>query len=444
MRVVVKTLALTAAVTLLATGTAAAAAPPLPKPGKQKPTFRTVPASLFGMHDHDLSFEPPAPGERFGAVRLWDSGVRWDQLNPAEGVYDWAPLETAVTNSRAAGATQIMYVLGYPPNWAAKTVKPPCTPGNYTDCSYYPTGSGSAPKSMDIWKTWVTDVATQFKGRITEYQIWNEANLTSFFDTPGESSPVTMAELTVAAEQVIRQVDPSARVVTASSTVVQKKSFVTKGWLTQYLTALKKRGGNPDMIAFHAYPWLKKGPGNGNLEERAEGVELAMKAIARAGYKSKPVADTEMNYGNQRNNGWPKKKYSQEAGSAYLAQTYLNSLYNGLSQVDWYGWDDYGLGIWLTSQSGQVLQPGRTYQSLLEQLPGSRNKGCTVTGDVTVCLTTKGSVRNYFVYRPTNKKKTFTVPKSFKVKQVCQLFEKCTPIRKSQVKVGLYPLVLKK
>lgn len=438
-----KTLAVTAAATLLATGTAAAA-PPLPKPGQEKPTFRTVPTSLFGMHDHGLSDGPVADGVRFGAVRIWDNGVRWDQVNPEEGVYNWDLLDSVVANSRAAGAQQVMYVLGYTPNWAAKTIQPPCTPGTYTDCSYYPTGSGSPPKSMDIWRTWVAAVAERYKGQITEYQIWNEANLTSFFDTPGENSPQVMAQLTLAAEQVIRQVDPSARVVTASSTVVQKKNFVSKGWLRQYLTALKKLGGNPDVIAFHAYPWLNKGPGNGDLEDRAKGVDMAMQAIAKSGYKNKLVADTEMNYGNQRNNGWPKKKYSESAGSAYLAQTYINSLYNGLSQVDWYGWDDYGLGVWTTSKSGQILAPGRTYEALLQKMPGSRNKGCTVSKQVTVCLTTRGSQKTYYAYRMTSKKVTFTVPKSFGVSKACDIFDNCKPIRKAKLKVGLDPVLLTK
>ena len=444
MRLALKTLVTTAAVTLLATGTAAAAPSPLPKPGQDKPTFGTVPTSLFGMHDHSLSEQPVPADVRFGSVRLWDSGVRWDQVNTAPGVYDWTTLDTAVDNARAAGATQVMYVLGYTPNWAAKTVKPPCVPPNYSNCSYYPTGSPSQPKNIEDWKTWVTEVATRYKGKITEYQIWNEANLATFFDPSGDNGPAVMADLTVAAEQALQAADPSARLVTASSTIIQSKNFVKKSWLTQYLTALKKRGGNPDVIAFHAYPWLKKGPGNGNIVEREAGVELAMQAIARAGYKNKPVADTEMNYGNQRNNDHPKKKYSQDAGAAYLTQTYLNSLHNGLSQVDWYGWDDYGLGVWTTSQSGQILKPGIAYQNLLATMPGSRNKGCTVTSKVTVCLTTKGSARTYYAFRSSNKKMTFEVPKSFKVKQACDIFDNCKKISKSRLKVGLTPLLLTK
>lgn len=444
MRIDVKAVSAAVAATVL-TGTmvASAVAAPLPTPPKPK-SSKTVPASLFGMHDHALSTTGAGTGVRFGGVRIWDNGVRWDEVNTAPGVYNWDLLNTVVANAQATGAKDIMYVLGYSPNWAAEIVKPPCAPGKYADCSYFPGGSGSAPKNIEDWKTWVAAVANEYKGRITQYQIWNEANLSSFFETPGRDSAAVMAELTVAAEDVIGAIDPQAKVITASSTIVQKKSFVKSGWLTRYLTELKKLGGDPDGIAIHAYPWVNQGPGNGTLADRAKGVDLAMQSIARAGYKGKPVLDTEMNYGNQRNNGWPKKKYSQDAGAAYLAQTYLNSLHNGVVQVDWYGWDDFGLGIWPTSPSGQILKPGVAYQTLLTQVSGTKNKGCSVSKAVTVCLTTKGSARNYWAYRPTDKKVTYEVPAAFKVKQECDLTNRCKPIRKAKVSVGLSPILLKK
>ena len=329
MRFVMKSLAVAGAAMMLATGTAAAAPPELPKPGKQKATSKKVPAALFGMHDHSLSTTPPTPEDRFGGIRIWDNGVRWDQVNTAEGVYEWDVLDQVVANARATGAQDVMYVLGYTPAWAASNLKPPCTPGNYTNCEYFPGGSSSAPSNIEYWKTWVREVATRYKGQITQYQMWNEANLTAMFSSSGDSA-VEMAKLTVAAQQVIREVDPSAKVITASSTIVQTKGFVKDGWLKRYLKALKSRGGKPDGIGVHLYPWLKKGPGNGDLADRAKGLDYAKQVIAATGYKKLPILDTEMNYGNQRNNGWPKKKYSQSKGSAYLAQTYLESLHNGV------------------------------------------------------------------------------------------------------------------
>jgi len=61
---------------------------------------------------------------------------------------------------------------------------------------------------------------------------------------------------------------------------------------------------------------------------------------------------------------------------------------------------------------------------------------------VTVCLTQKSGTRNYYVYRPTAKKVTYSVPAKFKVSQSCDLLDKCSKIRKGRVRVGLEPVRL--
>lgn len=96
-------------------------------------------------------------------------------------------------------------------------------------------------------------MATRYKGQITQYQMWNEANLTAMFSSSGDSA-VEMAKLTVAAQQVIREVDPSAKVITASSTIVQTKGFVKDGWLKRYLKALKSRAASPTGSACTCIP----------------------------------------------------------------------------------------------------------------------------------------------------------------------------------------------
>jgi putative peptidoglycan lipid II flippase len=43
-------------------------------------------------------------------------------------------------------------------------------------------GAASAPKDLAAWDEWVKAVVTRYKGRITSYQIWNEANLENFYN----------------------------------------------------------------------------------------------------------------------------------------------------------------------------------------------------------------------------------------------------------------------
>jgi hypothetical protein len=63
---------------MAASGAAVAAPPELPKPGQVKGTSKKVPASLLGMHVHSLTSTAPTVEDRFGGIRIWDNGVRWD------------------------------------------------------------------------------------------------------------------------------------------------------------------------------------------------------------------------------------------------------------------------------------------------------------------------------------------------------------------------------
>ena len=429
--------AATAALTML-TVPALAAPPVLPAP---KGGFGAkLDASLMGMHVHYLSNPAIDTTQKFGAIRIWDNGVRWDEVNTAPGVYDWTLLDKVVENAQAVGAKQIIYVLGGTPTWAAKYPAPPVTP-------YFGTATNSVPANLSDWTTWVTAVAQRYRGKITAYQPWNEANLQSMFYAGEDGSAAAMADLTQAAQQAVKAADPSAQFTTASSTVIQTKGYVKSSWFTQYLTALKARGVKPDTVSVHLYPWLKQGPGNGNLKQREQGLAMAKQVMANTGFGKYLVWDTEMNYGNMRDtsfNQWPLKKYNQPTGAAMLAQTYLYSLSNGVSQVYWYGWDDYGLGVWTTSKTGQILQPGEAYNTVTQWVNGAKNGGCTPIGSISTCAIKRGATKQYIVFRSSKASKTYSVPASWKVKQACSVLDSCKPIRNGRVKVGLSPLLLTK
>ncbi|MDD2819284.1 MAG: hypothetical protein PHN51_10900 [Candidatus Nanopelagicales bacterium] len=67
----------------------------------------------------------------------------------------------------------------------------------------------------------MTAVVRRFGPSIDAYQIWNEANLTTFW----QGTPRQMVLLTLEAKRIIRRLDPTAEVVAASSTVRLKSTF---------------------------------------------------------------------------------------------------------------------------------------------------------------------------------------------------------------------------
>lgn len=75
---------------------------------------KPVSPEQFGLHVASLG-AGATPSVSVKSVRLWDAGVRWDEINPQKGQYNWAPLDRAVSAAEAAGATEILYVLGSTP-----------------------------------------------------------------------------------------------------------------------------------------------------------------------------------------------------------------------------------------------------------------------------------------------------------------------------------------
>ncbi|MEI2642927.1 MAG: endo-1,4-beta-xylanase [Candidatus Nanopelagicales bacterium] len=249
---------LTAALLVPAVPATAAVGPVAPPP---KAGWVKVDPSLFGMHVAQIS-ETDFPG-KLGGVRIWDNGVRWDQVEKQQGQYDWDRLDRIVANAKKAGAKEIMYVLGSTPEWAAKEINP--------DDFYYGGGTASDVKTLSLWRDWVRAVATRYQGQITSYQIWNEANLASFWAPTDSGNWKRMARLTEIAADEIRAIDPAAKIASASSTVIQAKKFSTQSFFYRYLRSVKKRKIKLDAISVHLYPWTTKGPGGGTSDRAAQG-----------------------------------------------------------------------------------------------------------------------------------------------------------------------------
>ena len=91
-----------------------------------------------------------------GKKTLWDSGTRWDQIETKQGKYHWASLDRAVSAAEAAGAKEILYVLGSTPSWAASA---------FSGTDLYGPGTASFPKKTKHYHACTKAVAPRKKGR---------------------------------------------------------------------------------------------------------------------------------------------------------------------------------------------------------------------------------------------------------------------------------------
>ncbi len=364
-----------------------------------------ISATAFGQHVGSIAAAPPQ-NLQLSSIRLWDAGVRWDQIETAKGTYNWTALDAAVDNAQAAGATDILYVLGSTPAWAARD---PALPGLYGP------GTTSLPADPEDYLDFLRAVLERYEGRINAYQIWNEANTRSFY----EGDWTALARLTRRAHDTIKVLDPAAQVVAASSTVIPGRLFQTESFFFRYARALHNAGDPMDAMAVHLYPVdTSKGP-----NARAASIRAAQRVLNKVGI-DRPLWDTEVNYGDRRA-GLPQVVPDQATGATYLARTYLDAATMGIARTYWYGWDLSVLGIDTTDANGNTAA-GTAFITVRDWLTDARPGGCQDEGPLRRCYFTAADGTAFTVLWAATATEVHT-----ESLEVCRIDGSCTPAGQS-------------
>lgn len=366
----------------------------------------SIPASITGLHVSGVQDGMwPNANVPFGSLRLWDSGTSWSQIETSPGAYQWDLLDEAVDTAEENGIDDILLVLGSTPAWNAKRV----VVGDYPA-----PGAASAPKDLDAWDDFVRAVAKRYQGRISSYQIWNEASLTMFWD----GTPKQMAQLTKRAYDIIKDVDPRATVVAASTTVRLPGAF--DRFFTRYLDGLRELDWPVDVFAAHLYPASR-----GNTDIRAEFIAQVDGALTAAGAPELPVWDTELNYGLAGpGSDNPRQRIVGSRARDWVVETTVDSLALGISRTYWYIWtpEPYPLlGMQLTDTSGAV----KGLRIVDQWLVGGMLGECTDDGAVAQCAVEKNGVPSLLVWSLSGPA-AIAPPDGFA--EVCRTNNSCAPL----------------
>lgn len=401
-------LAITASTTLLVAGLAIVPSAQAANSSAGGP----VDGASFGMHVPSIA-QGTDPSVSYGAIRLWDSGVAWGQVEQKDNSYWWDGLDRAIGTANTQNV-KIMYVLGSTPNWAASNKK---------QGSYPNKGAASMP-SLKAWKGWVQAVCSRYADSIESYQIWNEANLTTFW----QGSPKQMAQLTKEAYRIIRACDPTAKVVAASSTVRLQSAY--KKFFPAYLKELRKLNWPIDAVAVHLYPASTGTPGT-----RATSIAQVKKDMRSAKVPaSKALWDTEINYGIKGpGKGNPDRNINGSQAAAWVAQTYLDNVRLGVARAYWYFWAPQTNLVGIQMNTGSPGALG--YQLAYSWLNG---KYYTCQSD-TVNTCALGDYASPQVIAWASKGSgTFTVPAN--VTRACDAMGQCVPAQPGdKVTIGSMP-----
>ena len=390
-----------------AIATVAFVAPLLPAAGASAVVGPVTPAGQFGMTVNAVGRTIAVPKSP-GSLRLWDTGTRWDQIETARGVYNWAPLDAAVNRARAAGIRDILYVMGSTPLWAARRTTAAIEKGDA--CG---PGTAAHPASDAYYLEYLRALLARYRGRITSYEAWNESNLPMFY----RGSAAQIAALTAKAYAIIKA-QPAPRPALTSP------SWLLRYWTTNrenQLSQFRVRGWPFDAANVHAYPFATQGP-----DDRVR-LLVAFRARLAALGARRAVWDTEVNFGDRRP-GYAYRVYTGGMAARYVARAYIDSRRYGVARTYWYSWDSHILGIDLIDSLGRPTSGGIAFATVRKWIAGLHWNGCTTASNhISRCaLTTTTGAKRTIIYTPGPSVRTVVPAHAL---SACTLDNKCRTIR---------------
>jgi hypothetical protein len=362
-----------------------------------------IPDSYFGLHIHHLNYPSPTtpwPSMAVPQWRLWDAAVRWPDLEPNKGQWQFERLDLYLALAQKHG-TGILLPLALTPPWAGPLIT-------------------AEPRNLEDWRNYVRTVVSRYKGRIQAYEIWNEPNLQDFWTGTTDQ----MLALTKEASKIIHGLDPQALVVSPSPTTSAGIS-----WIAEFL---KKGGGQfVDIIGYHFYvtPGLP--------EEMVPVIQRVRQAMSESGSGNKPLWNTEM--------GWltPARFDSEDVAAGFLARSFILGWAAGVQRLYWYAWDNRSLAIVTYKEAEHSVTPAGTAYKLMQQwLIGAQMVGCTDSLDhIWICQLNRSGKKQWIVWNPPGTRK-FDLPADWHVKSAIPLLREPSSIKGSSIEIGPEPTLV--
>ena len=121
----------------------------------------------------------------------------WAKCEKERGVYDFDWLDHIIDDAVSRGLEP----------WLELSYGNPVYPGGGT--AMLTGGWPRGPEAVEGWKAWTRELALRYKGKVHQWEIWNEPENGLRRDN---RNPAEMAELAVISARIIKSVDPSALV----------------------------------------------------------------------------------------------------------------------------------------------------------------------------------------------------------------------------------------
>ena len=248
-------------------------------------------------------------------------GFYWRRLEPARDDWRFDEVQGVVDGAAGAGV-RLTALLAYGNPWAQE------------DPDLYGT------VRIEDYADYAGKVAERYCAQITDYEVWNEQNITRFWHVPPD--PARYGDLLVAASRAIRAACPSARVFFGGLASYDDVAlFDTWGFLRRALEARPEICAAIDGVALHPYTWFQQDPPEHDewvsegVEKRSQEAQVrrAREILAEAGCPPKALSFTEV--------GWPTYDLTREEVARFAVRSALLAALDGIDGWFWYTfWDD--------------------------------------------------------------------------------------------------------
>jgi hypothetical protein len=376
-------------------------------------TQTAIPAQYFGMHYVKWQPWPTIP---FGSLRLWDTDTRWQQMNPARGVYDFSTLDAYLALAHSHAVSDVVLVLGRTPNWISSD------PSN-TVCDYANVATGSCAPPADLnpdgtgtnqaWRNFIYQLAAHVAAldegtysRASTYEMWNEFSRNTESWTGSPVQMLRMAQdahcilkgsgaITATGESCNAQTIHVPAVGLIPRAVVLSPSAQASGTdvntLGAYLSTPGASGAT-DVVASHNYTY---GSGCCASAEAIAVQWLGLRAALPADAAGFPVWSTEGSWGDTAT-----KEPDPDMQSAYVARVHLLGWSLGYKRMYWYAWGNSWGRLWSQSGVNRCTDQGsgagctspaaQAYANVYSWMVGNTMTGpCTAAGSVYSCQLTR-------------------------------------------------------
>jgi len=332
-------------------------------------TVPLIATSFFGTDYNAAADWPPTDGlgaaATLGGIRLWDDGVKWGDINTANGVYDFTPLDTYLDDAEAKNM-DVLYTFGDTPQFAAITTPPgTCLQAGPYSCAPPIDVNADGTGTDAYFQAYVTALVTHAAGRIAYYELWNEPDCTCFWS----GTTAQLVRMGQDAAAIIRSLDPNAKILSPSA---HGPTMAT--WFDGYVAA----GGaaNFDIVNVHM-----RGEGSANSSPEAFLTvwgQVQTEVQAR-NLTSMPIWDDEHGI-------LTGQLTDPDELAGYVARSAILRAGVGVQRQYVYMWDSvapYGL---------QANESGTAWDQVAGWLIGHSISACVANGSVYTCQVDDGEI----------------------------------------------------